>query len=310
MVDEEEDLDIIAERELEDLEIKAEKAEEVALRIVNAKQVIDDGADEIESAMPRGWGTSGGAPIGGGSEGKLLGFKKAKQIGGGVRKGGDSSSRSPASRESWAEQQKEIQERLAQLEMFRQQNEVIDDDQEGAIAEGEDQDIDQNKKLKEMDEKLKQIQSTTSQISGKSRQMMQVLGKGGKGVPNMLTKGIQGKLLGIIGKLGGPWGMIIAFLIEFAITYITMMFNFIRDEIEGMFKPGGPYDVRKLVRDEARQYQDLENLMKIKHGEVFFTSNTSEVLRQGTPTGTTYMQEMGESMQRYIKTHDTDNGTP
>lgn len=310
MVDEEEDLDIIAERELEDLEIKAEKAEEVALRIVNAKQVIDDGADEIEGAMPRGWGESGGAPIGGGTTGKLLGFKKAKQIGGGVRKGRDSSSRSPASRESWAEKQKEIEERIAELEQFRQQNEEMDLGQEGGIAEGEDQDKEQNVKIKEMQEKLKQIQSTANKIQGKSQQMMQIFGKGGKGVPNMLTKGIQGKLLGIIGKLGGPWGMIIAFLIEFAITYITMMFNFVRDEIEGMFKPGGPYDVRKLVRDEARQYQDLENLMKIKHGEVFFTSNTSEVLRQGTPTGTTYMQEMGESMQRYIKTHDTDNGTP
>ena len=63
---------------------------------------------------------------------------------------------------------------------------------------------------------------------------------------------------------------------------------------------------RKLVRDEAKQYQDLENLMKIRHAEVFFTSNTSEILRQGTPTGTTYIQQMGESMQQYIKTHDTD----
>ena len=110
MVDEEEDLDILAENELIELEIKAEKAEELAQRIVTSKQTIDDGADEIEGAMPRGWGSSGGAPIGGGSEGKLLGFKKAKQIGGGVSRGGDSRSRSPASRESWAEKQKEIEE--------------------------------------------------------------------------------------------------------------------------------------------------------------------------------------------------------
>ena len=46
MVDEVQDLDIAGEDELVELEIKAEKAEEVALRIVNAKQVIDDGADD------------------------------------------------------------------------------------------------------------------------------------------------------------------------------------------------------------------------------------------------------------------------
>ena len=74
MVDEEEDLDILAEDELIELEIKAEKAEELAQRIVTSKQTIDDGVEEIEGAMPRGWGSSGGAPIGGGSEGKLLGF--------------------------------------------------------------------------------------------------------------------------------------------------------------------------------------------------------------------------------------------
>ena len=129
-----------------------------------------------------------------------------------------------------------------------------------------------------MQEKLKDIQSKANQMKQKTSQMMQIFGKGGKGVPNMLTKGIQGKMLGMIGKLGGPWGMIIAFLIEFAITYITMMYNFIMDEIKGLFKPGGIYDVRKLVRDESKQYQDLENLMKIRHGEVFFTSNTSEIL--------------------------------
>lgn len=305
MVDEEEDLDILAEDELIELEIKAEKAEELAQRIVTSKQTIDDGADEIEGAMPRGWGQSGGAPIGG-AEGKLLGFKKAKQIGGGVQRGGDTRSRSPASRESWAEKQKEIEERIAELEKLQQEDIEIDESQEGRLEKNEEVDKKQEEKIKEMQEKLKDIQSKANQMKQKTSQMMQIFGKGGKGVPNMLTKGIQGKMLGMIGKLGGPWGMIIAFLIEFAITYITMMYNFIMDEIKGLFKPGGIYDVRKLVRDEAKQYQDLENLMKIRHGEVFFTSNTSEILRQGTPTGTTYIQQMGESMQQYIKTHDTD----
>ena len=306
MVDEEEDLDILAENELVELEIKAEKAEELAQRIVTSKQTIDDGAEEIEGAMPRGWGSSGGAPIGGGSEGKLLGFKKAKQISGGVSRGGDSRSRSPASRESWAEKQKEIEERLAELERLNLESEDVDEAQEGRFEENEEVDKKQEEKIKEMQEKLNKLKSQTSSLQSKTSQAMQIFKKGGKNVPGMLTKGIQGKLLGIIGRLGGPWGMIIAFLIEFLITYITMLYNFIMDEIKGMFKPGGIYDVRKLVKDEAKQYQDLENLMKIKHGEVFFTSNTNEILRQGTPTGTTYMQEMGESMQKYIRTHDTD----
>ena len=71
MVDEEEDLDILAEDELIELEIKAEKAEELAQRIVTSKQKIDDGADEIEGAMTRGLGQSGGEQIGV-AEGKLL----------------------------------------------------------------------------------------------------------------------------------------------------------------------------------------------------------------------------------------------
>ena len=137
MVDEDQDLDIAGEDELVELEIKAEKAEELAQRIVTSKQSIDDGVEEIEGAMPRGWGKSGGAPIGGGAEGKLLGFKKGKQISGGVRRGRDSSSRSPASRESFAERQKAIEERLAKLEVLQQEDIDIDEKQEGRLEKNE-----------------------------------------------------------------------------------------------------------------------------------------------------------------------------
>lgn len=85
-----------------------------------------------------------------------------------------------------------------------------------------------------------------------------------------------GKVKGMIGK--SIYGIIAVMVLEFA----EKIFNDIMREIKGMFQAGGIYDVRKLVKDEVHTIGSLDYILKMNEGMMYFSSNSSEVLRQGS----------------------------
>ena len=85
-----------------------------------------------------------------------------------------------------------------------------------------------------------------------------------------------GKVKGMIGK--SIYGIIAIMVLEFA----EKIFNDIMREIKGMFQAGGIYDVRKLVKDEVHTISSLDYILKMNEGMMYFSSNSSEVLRQGS----------------------------
>ena len=85
-----------------------------------------------------------------------------------------------------------------------------------------------------------------------------------------------GKVKGMIGK--SIYGIIAIMVLEFA----EKIFNDIMREIKGMFQAGGIYDVRKLVKDEVYTISSLDYILKMNEGMMYFSSNSSEVLRQGS----------------------------
>ena len=85
------------------------------------------------------------------------------------------------------------------------------------------------------------------------------------------------------------------------------MYDQIMNEVKGFFAPGGLFDIRKQVKDEVRQYQSLDQLINIRQGTLYFTSNSSEVLRQGVPYSNANTQDMAIGLKRYMNTHDTEN---
>jgi len=87
-----------------------------------------------------------------------------------------------------------------------------------------------------------------------------------------------GKVKGLLGKT--VYGAIAVMVLELG----EKIFNDIIREIKGMFKAGGIYDVRKLVRDEVHYINSLDHILKMEEGMIYFSSNSSEVLRQGPST--------------------------
>ena len=88
----------------------------------------------------------------------------------------------------------------------------------------------------------------------------------------------RGKFMGLLGK-AGIYGAIAVFAIQMAQQVYTQIIG----EIKGMFQPGGVLDVRKDVLDSVRQIANLDHLINVEQGKIFFTSDTSEFLRQGIP---------------------------
>ena len=56
-------------------------------------------------------------------------------------------------------------------------------------------------------------------------------------------------------------------------TLIIAIAQQVLEEYKNTFKPGGINDIRKMVLDEASTIPDLENLIAVRNGSVFFTSD-------------------------------------
>jgi len=96
------------------------------------------------------------------------------------------------------------------------------------------------------------------------------------------------KVRGVVPSLllrGGLIGTII-------IAVTSQIFQLVKDT----FKPGGINDVRKLVLEEAKTIPDIENLVAIRNGSVFFSSDT-RVRQKAVETSNTEALDM--SSQRF-----------
>ncbi len=84
-----------------------------------------------------------------------------------------------------------------------------------------------------------------------------------------------------LGAVGDPLGFLksgaIGQLAKFAlpvgaaITIATMVYSMVKES----FGPGGFFDIRKLIRDEVREFKSLDELVKLDRGEVYFATATS-----------------------------------
>jgi len=91
-------------------------------------------------------------------------------------------------------------------------------------------------------------------------------------IPSMLIKG------GIIG------------------TIIVAVASQVLEAVKSTFAPGGINDIRKLVLDEAATIPDVDNLVAIRNGSVFFSSDT-RIRQRAVQTSNT--ESLSDQSQRF-----------
>ena len=124
-----------------------------------------------------------------------------------------------------------------------------------------------NEKQKENRKKIETIANAEKSVDEVSNNMMGLMHN---------PKGFAlGKAKGIIGK--SVYGVLALMVIEF----VESMYKRIMNEIMGLYRAGGIFDVRKLVRDEINTINSLNHILKMESGMIYFSSSTSEILRQG-----------------------------
>lgn len=87
------------------------------------------------------------------------------------------------------------------------------------------------------------------------------------------------------------------------IQQVESLYNQIVQEVKDMFRAGGALDIRKDVLNEMKQISELETLVDIHQGRVFFTSANGETLRQGIPQTTNTMRRVN-GYKQYIQEFD------
>jgi predicted RNase H-like nuclease (RuvC/YqgF family) len=125
-----------------------------------------------------------------------------------------------------------------------------------------EQEIQIKKNTEEIEKTRKTIMDLERQLEGKTREILQITAS---------PMYIESKILGIL--RASPF-IAAAFFARDIIEEIVK-------RVKSLFEAGGIFDLRKMVLDAAREINSLDHIVRINTGQVFFTSDSSEVLRQG-----------------------------
>jgi len=119
--------------------------------------------------------------------------------------------------------------------------------------------------FRDLKNKVEELEGTNEKLEEGLDKVNESLGEvqGIVGDPiGFLTKGIFGKIPSLLIK-GGIIG-----------TIVVAVGKTVFERIKATFAPGGINDIRKLTLEEAKTIPDIDNLIAIRNGSVFFSSDT------------------------------------
>jgi len=242
-VEDEINFNAITDEQLDALEAKADRAEKAKKKIDAAMggSPQDIFTDEAEAQ-------SGG--IYGGEQSPFIGFAQGQKITGGVRNNAirDRMSKQPAPFDT------EMDAFVQQL-----QQQVGDNSDALELLKAEVQENKRNAK-------------NNQQLIGELRTAQQKATQGimqGLGAARDPFGFMKSQAFGMLAKVALPVGAII--------MIVTTVIEMIKKE----FGPGGLFDVRKLVVDEVRQFNSMDDIIKMDRGEIYL--GTQATLAQLAP---------------------------
>jgi len=100
--------------------------------------------------------------------------------------------------------------------------------------------------------------------------------------------GMINKFSGLLGKGGGLKGLMMMGGVYGAIALAVFeigkaVFEAVSAMVVQQFGAGGVFDVRKMVKDEVSTIVSFKEMIDREQGMVYFSGDTSEILRQGSP---------------------------
>jgi len=134
-----------------------------------------------------------------------------------------------------------------------------------------------------LQEQLAKISKTQTQFISKLGQLKGLASNPTAGGPmgminrfgNLMGKGGVSKLL----MMGGIYGAIALAVFEMGKAVVETVTAMIVEQ----FGAGGVFDVRKMVKDEVSTIVSFKEMIDREQGMVYFSGDTSEILRQGAP---------------------------
>lgn len=237
-----------AERDLERAEKARIKTEAEVQKSAELLKNLEEKQIQAKTASPL-WNMGGNDSIHG--EGDILGIgKQHSGLPYGTTTITDKSSRSPFGQEEMNQHDF--------LDLIHQQQQAMRKNQ---------------KEIMELKQQVKFFQKEITLDMGKMNSMMH----NPKGnIMNFIT-GRGG--IGRIATMGGIYGVIAYAVYEVG----KAVFDTVSSMVIEQFRDGGIFDVRKMVKDEVTVIQNFRHMQEVEQGLVFFTSDTAETLRQGSP---------------------------
>jgi len=151
-----------------------------------------------------------------------------------------------------------------------------------------------NKKLTEAEKERKEFEKHINEIKS---DISQGMGEINSFRANPMGFG-KNKVMGLLGK-AGIWGAVAMFVVQMA----EQVYNQVLAEVKAQFGAGGVWDKRKLVEDVVKEYDSINYLTKIKAGQVIFTADAGQELRQGAPKGVFNTRDLRDGHLRFIQRH-------
>ena len=141
-----------------------------------------------------------------------------------------------------------------------------------------------------------QLRDTLDQVMDKMDALENQIGKIGSIAANPMGA--------ITGQLMKNRGLLMLGKIGAIMMATKMVYDMILSQIKSLFEPGAIFDVRKKVLESVKTIPELEYLINIRKGTVFFTANTS-ISQLSADRGNTDRLADGEMRFRHLYLGDT-----
>ena len=120
-------------------------------------------------------------------------------------------------------------------------------------------------------------------------------------IKNPVGRGM-GFLRGI--AMGGAGAVLPLTALFIGVEVGKMVYDTVISEVKSWYEAGGIFDRRKVVLDEMKQIANLDHMLAIHRGDLFFTSDTAEFIRQGISQNDSNARTRIYGHKQYIQEFD------
>ena len=193
-----------------------------------------------------------------------------------------------------------------QIDYINSLNQNEFDEFKALVIKSLEQFVIEQEKLKKLEEEVWEIK--TKDISDLKSEFLKTRSSFQNGFSDVMgtIKNPVGRGMGFLRgiAMGGAGAVLPLTALFIGVEVGKMVYDTVISEVKSWYEAGGIFDRRKVVLDEMKQIANLDHMLAIHRGDLFFTSDTAEFIRQGISQNDSNARTRIYGHKQYIQEFD------